>query len=241
METTTEPDHAGSARVTVAKIARVLLWVVYVWLIVNLVLLVLAFILLLLGANPTASFVEWVYRSAGRTMAPFRGMFEPIQLNGESVLDTSLLFAMIVYSLATLFLRFAIDWVSARITPPLPAYRQPALPSHLDAGLSADLHAFLPARLHAGATPAPRLTPGMVSRESVQAFQQDGFVVLPGYLSAEDIGAAAGELPVVFPRGTSSMTTSIPLATSGSVTSSGASSTSRSGWRSSACWRCTPG
>ena len=51
METTTEPDHAGSARVTAAKVAKVLLWVVYVWLLVNLVLLVLAFILLLLGAG----------------------------------------------------------------------------------------------------------------------------------------------------------------------------------------------
>jgi hypothetical protein len=144
METTTEPDHAGSARVTVAKIAKVLLWVVYVWLIVNLVLLVLAFILLLLGANPTASFVEWVYRSVGRTMAPFRGMFEPIQLNGESVLDTSLLFAMIVYSLATLFLRFAIDWVSARITPPVPAYPPAYQPSSTPAYQSTSTPGYQP-------------------------------------------------------------------------------------------------
>jgi len=40
----------------------------------------------------------------------------------------------------------------------------------------------------------------MVSREAVEGFEHDGFVVLPGYLSAEDIGAAVGELPVVFPR-----------------------------------------
>jgi hypothetical protein len=121
METTTGATDTGSGWFTAGKVARVLLWLVYAWLLVNLVVLTLAFVLLLFGANPTASFVEWVYRSAARTMAPFRGMFEPIQLNGESVLDTSVLFAMIIYTLGALFLRFAIDWVSARITPPQPS------------------------------------------------------------------------------------------------------------------------
>jgi uncharacterized protein YggT (Ycf19 family) len=107
-----------SGWLTVGNVARVLLWFVYVWLMVNLVLLVLAFTLRLLGANPTASFVDWVYRSVERTMAPFRGMFEPLALNDQSVLDTSLLFAAIIYSLAALLLRAAIHWVTERITPP---------------------------------------------------------------------------------------------------------------------------
>jgi uncharacterized protein YggT (Ycf19 family) len=124
---TTEATHSGW--LTVAKVAKVLLWLVYAWLIANLVLLVLAFILQLLGANPEAAFVEWVYRSVARTMAPFRGMFEPVPLSDDSVIDTSLLFAAIIYSLAALFLRMAIDWVSERITrrpsAPPPGYRGP--------------------------------------------------------------------------------------------------------------------
>jgi uncharacterized protein YggT (Ycf19 family) len=134
METTgatgSEAPTQATGWLTVGKVAKVLLWLVYAWLIVNLVVLVLAFVLLLLGANPTASFVEWVYRSAQRTMAPFRGMFEPITLNGESVLDTSLLFAMIVYSLAVLFIRWAIDWLTAKLTPPRPVRppRSPGMP-----------------------------------------------------------------------------------------------------------------
>ena len=116
---TTETAHGGW--LTVAKVAKVLLWVVYAWLIVNLVLLALAFVLLLLGASPTASFVDWVYRSVSRTMAPFRGMFEPIPLSGQSVLDTSLLFAGIIYSLAALAIRAAITWLTERSTPPRPA------------------------------------------------------------------------------------------------------------------------
>lgn len=124
---TTEATHSGW--VTVAKVARVLLWLVYAWLIVNLVLLVLAFVLQLFGANPQAAFVEWVYRSVARTMAPFRGMFEPVPLSDDSVIDTSLLFAAIIYSLAALFLRMAIDWVSERVTrrpsAAPPGYRGP--------------------------------------------------------------------------------------------------------------------
>ena len=99
-------------RLTVGTISKALLWVVYVWVVLNLVLLFLAFVLRLFGANPAAGFTQWVYRSVSRSMAPFRGIFEPIPLNDQSVLDTSLLFAMIVYGLAALFLRAGIDWVS---------------------------------------------------------------------------------------------------------------------------------
>ena len=106
-----------SGWLTAANLAKVLLWFVYAWLIVNLVLLLLAFTLRLLGANPAASFTDWVYRAVVRTMAPFRGMFEPLALSDQSVLDTSLLFAVIMYSLAALFLRSAIDWLTKRVTP----------------------------------------------------------------------------------------------------------------------------
>ena len=92
-----------------------MLWVVYVWVVLNLVLLFLAFVLQLFGANPEAGFTQWVYRSVTRSMAPFRGIFEPITLSDQSVLDTSLLFAMIVYGLAALFLRAGIDWASELI------------------------------------------------------------------------------------------------------------------------------
>jgi hypothetical protein len=100
---------------TVGKISKVLLWLVYAWVVINLVLLFLAFLLRLFGANPEAGFTEWVYRSVQRAMAPFRGIFEPIVLSDQSVLDTSLLFAMIVYGFVALLLRLAIDWLNGLI------------------------------------------------------------------------------------------------------------------------------
>jgi uncharacterized protein YggT (Ycf19 family) len=118
------PDQqgVGTARrssrdvgLTAGTVAKVLLWLVYAWVVVNLVLLFLAFILRLLGANPEAGFADWVYRSVERTMAPFRGLFEPIALTDQSVLDTSLLFAMIVYGIVAMFLHAALGWLTERI------------------------------------------------------------------------------------------------------------------------------
>ena len=102
-------------RVTVGKISKVLLWLLYAWVVLNVMLLFLAFFLRLFGASTDAEFTQWVYRSVSRSMAPFRGIFEPIVLSDDSVLDTSLLFAMIFYGVVALFLRAGIDWATEMI------------------------------------------------------------------------------------------------------------------------------
>jgi uncharacterized protein YggT (Ycf19 family) len=97
-----------------AGIARTLTSLVYAFVIVAVVVLVFGFFLLLFGANAHAPFAEWVYRSLNPVMAPFRGLFEPVQLDGRSVLDVSILFAMIVYGLAALLFHALIEWLTAR-------------------------------------------------------------------------------------------------------------------------------
>jgi uncharacterized protein YggT (Ycf19 family) len=108
-----EPE--GGTAIGVAWGARALTYLVYTFVVIALVILLLGFFLLLFGANPDAPFAAWVYRGLDRVMAPFRGIFEAIQLNGQSVLDTSVLFAMIVYGIAGLFLHQLIAWVSDRL------------------------------------------------------------------------------------------------------------------------------
>ncbi|GAA1977224.1 hypothetical protein GCM10009798_43040 [Nocardioides panacihumi] len=131
--------------------ARVLVWLVYAYVIVTEVVLVLGFLLLLFGANPDASFVAWAYRSLDRAMEPFRGMFTPIHLNLSAsaevgaVLDTSVLFAMVVYAFLGLAVHALLEWLSELIrredrssrqhaaapTPPAygpPAYGPPTVP-----------------------------------------------------------------------------------------------------------------
>ena len=122
--TTTHPRRAqtpgmdpttSTAPVALARMARALTYLVYAFVIAALVILLLGFFLKLFGANPHAPFAEWLYRGLGRVMAPFRGLFKPIPLDGRSVLDVSILFAMIVYGIVAMALHALIEWLTARI------------------------------------------------------------------------------------------------------------------------------
>src|SRR3954452_12327198 len=104
----------GNATITTVRVARGLSYLVYAFVLIALIILVLGFFLLLFGANPDAPFAEWVYRSLARVMAPFRGIFEPVKLNGDSVLDTSVLFAMIVYGMVGIALSALIHWLTQK-------------------------------------------------------------------------------------------------------------------------------
>jgi uncharacterized protein YggT (Ycf19 family) len=103
------------APVAVARIARTLTYLVYAFVIVALIILLLGFFLKLFGANPDAPFAEWLYRGLRRIMAPFRGLFEPVALDGRSVLDVSILFAMLVYAIVGLALHALIEWLTGLI------------------------------------------------------------------------------------------------------------------------------
>lgn len=102
-------------KLTVVQQAK---WVVYFGYIVIMLaeaVLLLGFVLKLLGASASASFTEWAYRNLDRVMAPFRGIFEEITFeNSESVLDVSILFAMLVYGLVAIALRAMVDGLAAR-------------------------------------------------------------------------------------------------------------------------------
>jgi uncharacterized protein YggT (Ycf19 family) len=106
---------SAETKLGIEKVARGLVYLVYFWVMLSIAILVMGFFLLLFGANPDASFAEWVYRALDRVMKPFRGIFEPVDLSGNSVLDTSVLFAMIVYGMLALALRALIDWLTYRI------------------------------------------------------------------------------------------------------------------------------
>jgi hypothetical protein len=88
-------------------------WLVYAFALVAIVIATLAFVLQLLGANPSSGFAEWVYRSASRVTAPFRGIF-PSHVSGNSTLDVSLLFAIIMYALFALLVHALIDYIDRR-------------------------------------------------------------------------------------------------------------------------------
>lgn len=78
-------------------VLRIVVGLVELWMIIMVLILAAAFVMGLLGANPDAGFAEWIYNRTGEIMTPFNGLFEPIELTGDAVVQTSLLFAILVY------------------------------------------------------------------------------------------------------------------------------------------------
>jgi uncharacterized protein YggT (Ycf19 family) len=99
----------------VIRAARVVVWIFYALVLVKVGLLLTAFVLRLLGANPEAGFTDWVYRSADNSMEPFRGIFPTREIGQGSELDASLLFAAIVYVVLAILLDLALRWLSSRL------------------------------------------------------------------------------------------------------------------------------
>lgn len=114
-------SRALSERKATLWIVRAISYLVYFYLIVVEIILLIGFFLLLFGANPSAGFTQWAYRNLDRVMEPFRGIFTPIQLGSTSgdvaaVLDTSVIFAMIIYGILALALSALISWLSSRLS-----------------------------------------------------------------------------------------------------------------------------
>jgi uncharacterized protein YggT (Ycf19 family) len=107
--------QADDTKVWILRVARGVVFFIYVVVMVDLALLSLGFVLRLFGASTDASFTRWVYRNVERIMEPFRGMFPSQPVTGRSVLDFSLLFAMVVYVSLGIALHAAVLWLAAKI------------------------------------------------------------------------------------------------------------------------------
>ncbi|MBV1894575.1 MAG: hypothetical protein KUG57_11040, partial [Ilumatobacteraceae bacterium] len=96
-------DH--NAKWTTMWMARALAYIIFAYIMIVEVLLLQGFLLRLFGADESAGYTRWAYNSLDRVMEPFRGMFTPIEFEGSSVLDTSILFAMVIYGVVALAIR----------------------------------------------------------------------------------------------------------------------------------------
>jgi len=94
-----------------SSIIRTVVTLVELWLMAMVLILGAAFIMSFFGANPDASFASWVYGRTHEIMRPFDGIFDPIQLTGGKEVQTSLLFAMVVY----VVLASALNGVARRL------------------------------------------------------------------------------------------------------------------------------
>ena len=100
---------------TSLRLAKVLPWIVYAYLLLEVIVLTLAFFLLLFNASTGAEFTQWVYRSADRALEPFRGIFPSATADNGSVLDFAVLFAIIVYGILAMLTQSLIHWIDRKI------------------------------------------------------------------------------------------------------------------------------
>ncbi len=75
-------------------------------------LLSLRLLLVFLGASTKAPFVNWVYMTSNPLLSPFEGMFPSRTIPVGFNIDTSTLFALIIYSFIGYFLKELLDYIS---------------------------------------------------------------------------------------------------------------------------------
>jgi uncharacterized protein YggT (Ycf19 family) len=111
----TPTRHSSGNRTMAYRLAKGLILFLYGVLIIAEVLLVMTFFLQLFNASESASFTQWVYRSSARVLAPFRGIFPTIEGQHGSVLDFSVLFAMLIYGMLAMGAHSLIAWLDRKL------------------------------------------------------------------------------------------------------------------------------
>jgi uncharacterized protein YggT (Ycf19 family) len=107
---TPDPAKAG------LRVAKVLVWLVYVLLALAVVILVMTFFLQLFNASTDAAFTRWVYRNADRVLEPFRGIFPTRDIGSDgSVIDFAVVFAIVMYGLLALAIHAAVEWLDHKV------------------------------------------------------------------------------------------------------------------------------
>ena len=102
-------------KTTTVWMIRATAYVAYPFLLASQFILLQGLLLKLFGANPAADYTQSAYRSLDRVMEPFRGIFTGIEIDGAAVLDTSIIFAMVIYAVAIVLLRMFLDWLTYRL------------------------------------------------------------------------------------------------------------------------------
>ena len=97
------------------RIGRWLVLFVYGFVVLAVTILGIAFVLRLFNASTSAPFVQWIYRSTAVIMQPFRGIFPPVEGENGSVLDLSILFGMLMYSLFGMAVHNLVDFMDRRL------------------------------------------------------------------------------------------------------------------------------
>jgi YGGT family len=99
-------------------VGRLVVLIVYLVFLAYAVIVGIAFVLKLLGANPESDFADWIYDASASITDPFRGIFpsRSTPITDTSTFDASLLFALIVYLVVAVGFHAIVNWFTRQIS-----------------------------------------------------------------------------------------------------------------------------
>lgn len=97
------------------NIGKVLTYAMYALIIFAEIVLAFRVFLLAFSANPSSSFVTFIYNTSYDFLQPFRGIFPPKPVGETGYLDVSALFAIIVYGLIAWGFSALIGYINTKI------------------------------------------------------------------------------------------------------------------------------
>jgi len=108
-------DFGTRAEHALFVVGKIVAYAMYIYVIFVDIMLFFRVFLLLFGADPTAGFSRFVYRTTADALAPFRGLFPPHGVGETGYLDVSALFAMIVYLLLAFAVGQLVEYLSWKV------------------------------------------------------------------------------------------------------------------------------
>lgn len=108
-------QQPSDATLVSIKIFRGISYFVYAYALIASIFLGIGFVLLLLGANTTVPFVEFVYKVAAEFLQPFRGIFPVHQISETGYFSTSALFAIMMYLIFAAALQSLISYLTVKM------------------------------------------------------------------------------------------------------------------------------
>jgi uncharacterized protein YggT (Ycf19 family) len=108
------PKKPSDGKLNLIKFARILVYLVYTYLIVAVSFLSVGFLLLLLGANQDTPFTQFVYKIAAEFLQPFRAIFPVHQITDNAYFSAAGLFAIIMYGLFAVGIHSLISYLTLK-------------------------------------------------------------------------------------------------------------------------------
>ena len=97
------------------KFSKVLVWLMYFWVMIGVAALAMRVFLLAFSANMNAGFANFVLTVSNDYMEPFRGLFTGRSVGVTGYLDVSAMFAIIVYLFVAWGFKALIEYIEQKI------------------------------------------------------------------------------------------------------------------------------